>query len=94
MIKKINSLRDVIDFISKNNIYYPKTPYWIYFAKTIGFDEECKKFKSQLELYESDFWANCRPLILGSSDEPEERKHQKENFVRRSHQRKHIPSYK
>ena len=78
-MKKLNSLEEIIDYINENNIYYPLSTYWMNFANTLGFDEECRKFKSQLELYKSDFWANCRPLILGSSDESDERKRQ--NFI-------------
>ena len=78
-MRKYEKLEEVIDYINENNIYYPGPQYWLYFANAIGFSEECKKFKSQEELYKSDFWANCRPLILSSADESEETKHQ--NFI-------------
>ena len=64
-MKKLNSLEEIIDYINENNIYYPLSTYWMNFANTLGFDEECRKFKSQLELYKSDFWANERRRSCG-----------------------------
>ncbi len=41
--------------------------------------KECKKYSSEEDLYKSEFWDKCRPLVLSSSDETEEKKHQ--NFI-------------
>jgi|TARA_B100001094_G_C17619390_1_gene525087 hypothetical protein len=77
--EKANKLEEVFDFIKENKINHPRNDCWVHFADKIGFNEECKKFGAQDELYKTDFWDKCRPLVLSSSDEPDEKKHQ--NFI-------------
>ena len=77
--KKADRRKEVFDFIKENKINHPSNDCWVHFANKIGFNEECKKFGTQDELYKTDFWDNCRPLVLSSSDETREKKHQ--NFI-------------
>ena len=77
--EKANKLEEVFKFINDNKINFPAPRYWGNFANKIGFNEECRKFESQEELYKSDFWDKCRPLVLSSSDETVEKKHA--NFI-------------
>ena len=77
--EKTDQRKEVFDFIEDNKINFPSNSSWGHFANKIGFNEECKKFGTREELYKTDFWDNCRPLILSSSDETDEKKHQ--NFI-------------
>ena len=77
--EKANKLEEIYNFINENKIICPSPRYWGHFANKIGFSKECEKFESQEKLYQSDFWDNCRPLILSSSDETLEKKY--ENFI-------------
>jgi len=78
-LEKHDKRDEVFNFISENKIDFPRPNRWVHFANKIGFNEECKKYRSQEELYKSDFWDKCRPLVLSSSDETVEKKHQ--NFI-------------
>ena len=77
--KKADKREEIFNFIKENKINFPRPKFWAHFGDKIGFNEECEKIGTQEELYKTDFWNNCRPLILSSSDETDEKKHQ--NFI-------------